>query len=344
MRSSACFLVFALISTGCSSREVLDLGGDQAPTENTPAGAVMDAGAALDAVSDASTGSLAPVIPFEAGFAPTGATAPSCDSGTCAFVTGQWILRNLAIDGPYLYWLNTDGWPETTAVMRVPLAGGPIEKSPLNNKIDNTQFTANGDSLYWLWQVSTPIANLITKTALDGTNGTVLPMAQSTGEGLGFANNGTDLFWITAYGPASIMKMPLAGGTPTPIVSNVAEPFGVAADGANAYWLLNSGDGGAIQGNLFKTPLDGSGSTLLATGLGNVDSTVATDGANVYWVSPVLPADDAGPNSVMKVPVGGGTPVAIASLSPWVTEVVVDDTSAYVLSPPGHSITKIAPK
>ncbi|HEY2509979.1 MAG TPA: hypothetical protein VGI39_03960 [Polyangiaceae bacterium] len=355
MRTFPSFLALTLLVSACTAREVLDLGGNSNRDESFPDGGVGAAGPDGSYPPDVSvpysppdTGTPLQVPPNNGSSGPTGVIAPSCDAGTCELVAHEWAPRNLVIDGPYLYWLNQESGTSPVSLMRVLTAGGPVEQYAAVQAADLNAYgmtlTAYGDALYWL--PSFVPSAVVQKTALDGTNRTALPMAASTAQGSGFSTNGNLLAWVTQYDPvASIVTMPIAGGTPTTILSNVGGPEALAIDGTNAYWVLVSGDAGAVRGDLMKTPLDGGPTSVLVPGIGNVSGSVATDGVNVYWLSPPgFAATDAGVNSVMKVPVNGGAPAAVASVSSFASEVVVDDTSLYVVSPPDGTISKITPK
>lgn len=164
------------------------------------------------------------------------------------------------------------------------------------------------------------------------------------------AVDGTSVYWTSSgAGPdfhvaamsGAVMKAPLAGGNATTLASGLACPSALTVDGTSIYWV--DGD------RLMNAPVEGGPSRVLARWtspfvepcgtsggppLPVVPNGIAVDRTSVYFTTGITPlAFGAAPSGVsgmvMKVPLGGGDPVALASGLTSPTSVVIDGTSVY---------------
>jgi hypothetical protein len=119
-----------------------------------------------------------------------------------------------------------------------------------------------------------------------------------------------------------LSTVPIGGGAVTPLAPTTNLVDGLAIDAANAYYA--SGDRTQIV--VSSVPLGGGAMTTLATApprgidVGTPFESVATDGTNVYFLTS---------DSVMKVPLSGGAPVALATGQSTLTTIATDGQNVY---------------
>jgi hypothetical protein len=140
---------------------------------------------------------------------------------------------------------------------------------------------------------------------------------------------------------ASNPKVP-AIGQPTTLATAV-NPEQIVVDTTSVYWLEASygsnqqpNDPRHPQGALMKMPIGGGSPEVLAAPAinqaplsGGVGPTLALDAANVYWVWTSVGSDAGAGGSVMKVPLGGGAPVVLASGQDVPSAIAVDGSHVY---------------
>ncbi len=125
-----------------------------------------------------------------------------------------------------------------------------------------------------------------------------------------------------------------AGGTAVVLASSQDSPFAITLDATSVYWTNLGPLGGGkaairLPGSVVKMPIAGGTPTTLAGGqVGPV--CIAVDATSVYWCDQgTCPSDGGACNgAVMKVPLGGGAAVPLASvLRP--DGIAVDSTNIY---------------
>lgn len=261
----------------------------------------------------------------------------------------------IALDHDNVYWTNQlEG-----TVKAVPITGGAV-RVVANGQHDPEGIAVYGSNVYWVNFVSGSVMRASV------TGGPVTELASAQQKPYAVAANAAGVFWTTHAG---VMFLPASGGDPQPISpglpawgvtehagqffwaqgtpetgpcdglvyrsaapyqarakTRIAEaqcgPFGVAADNANVYWTDRSGK------EVRTSKISGGAATTLAT-QENL-TFIAVDDANVYWVDGL---------SVMRVPKGGGEPVAMVRFTErpagiWVCAIAgiaVDDKSLYVV-------------
>ena len=139
------------------------------------------------------------------------------------------------------------------------------------------------------------------------------------------AINSTWVFWtnqiVVDGGYAdTVMRVPKGGGTPTMIASGYGDITALAADETNIYWLAPD------KRTLMTARIEGGAPATLATE-NLVSGGIALDSTYVYF--PTAISDTR--TGVMKVPIKGGTPTLVVSLSEGgpLGNIVVDATSVY---------------
>jgi len=211
----------------------------------------------------------------------------------------------IVVDAVSAYWTG-GGWfatdPDT--VVKVPLGGGALTTLvSVPSGVNGPRVIAvDPTSLYWSSGWTGGAA--MTKTPLDGGTPTRLASGQN---GVGsIAVDTASVYWTTS---TAIMKVPVGGGSLVTLVSGENGPGSIAVDATSVYWT--NGDG-----SVMKAPLGGGTLVTLASGQ-NGPGSIVVDAANVYWanMSDVSLGEDGGVgvDTVVKVPLDGGTPTTLAS-------------------------------
>jgi hypothetical protein len=197
--------------------------------------------------------------------------------------------------------------------MSVPLAGGvPADLADLGYGAN--MIAIDGTNVYW-----TGNGGIVAKAPLDGGLATNLVAFQDgiTSCGAIAVADPTVYFAITQNGKGDVQSVPVDGGTPV-VLAPVESSFLASslALGANAiYWPANA--------ELLSTPLDGGTTVPIAS---NVNANgVAVDARYVYWTQ----ARGTVGGAVMRAPLDGGAPVAVATQLPSPQAIAVDGAGLY---------------
>ena len=216
--------------------------------------------------------------------------------GTCIIklvppVLNAFVMApSIAVDATSVYWTD---WVAGT-IKKLPLRGGPA--TTLVPGLDRPRGIAvDSTSVYWINFGTSEL----TKAALTGGSTTVLASNQTTGGSI--VVSGGNLFWP---GGSGIMKMSVAGGDVTTIATG--QTYRLAVDATNVYWTTQGPV--TADGAIMKVSQQGGTPTTLVSGRTG-PAGIAVDATNVYWTEWV----DSG--SVMKIPLNGGSPVALAGFT-----------------------------
>ncbi|HEX8823229.1 MAG TPA: hypothetical protein VF794_25085 [Archangium sp.] len=137
------------------------------------------------------------------------------------------------------------------------------------------------------------------------------------------ANKG-NVYWTEQLNPGNVMKNAV-GGSPVALATGLHDFWGIATDGVNVYWMDTMSTSNTRR--VMKIPVNGGTMTTLAA-RENM-AYLATDGANVYWIETRVDSNLNFINSLMKLPVGGGTPVTVANMGAQSQYLAVDSTNVY---------------
>jgi hypothetical protein len=155
------------------------------------------------------------------------------------------------------------------------------------------------------------------------------PVGQTVVDIVVDANN---VYWttndgmITSNADGYVLKVPACGGTPTVLASGWGGSFGLAADSANVYWAAYAG--------LLKVPVGGGTPVTLSAGPLSASAAIALSGANVYWAGGGI----CGPTGcLLEMPKSGGAATVLATVEPL--SIATDPTSLYWVT--GDSVMRL---
>jgi hypothetical protein len=228
---------------------------------------------------------------------------------------------SLVVDATSVYFINggtaannyVDG-----ALMKVPTGGG--KTTTVVSGQSPSGLAMAGTNLYYF------TSNTVMTVPISGGDPATLVSGQTGPQGV--AVDATNVYWTNSTVAGTVMKLPLGGGTPITLASGLDFPGSIAVDATNVYWT-NQGTSGRADGyaRLMTVPIKGGTPTTLASADRMASGGIAVDATSVYWAYSIYYSDNAAPGdtstpdggtagcagTVLKVPVGGGTPITLAS-------------------------------
>lgn len=338
-------------TTGAQSTSTLSIGGG-GPDGGGGAGGDGGAPCSPDLSSD----------PHHCGACDVDCQGGACSSGQCG--PAPEVLLNasaekLLVDGAWLYFERSDGW-----LGRVSTAGGSPElltQEPA--KVGG--LTVAGGFLFW----TTPDEGAVKRIATDGS-GDVTSIASSQSYPTRVVSDQARVYW-TNYAAGAIVAADLDGGAPQTLLSFGSNVANLVTDSGWLYWSTfqlapnvgtvsrMSTTGGPTEvvadvgddwvndvvakpwGIVFNsheaqqirvadpTTLD---ATVIAEQVG-LNALVAVDATHVYW-------SDGGSGPVLRAPLAGGSPTAVA-IDASATELAVDDAALFWVSSAKKAIMRL---
>jgi hypothetical protein len=236
-----------------------------------------------------------------------------CQAGACTPILVQAANPDaLALQGSFLYVANADVNPQFGTILRQPKTGGQLPTLLASNQITPLALQADATHLYWTTGdrvVSMPIAG-----------GAVTQLAKVDNGGLfALAVDAVNVYWASYGSLGEIGFVPLGGGAPTVLASGRDGAAWLVVDATYAYWSDSSG--------VWRIPISGGAPTQLAPL--TVGGPLAVDATNLYWVNPGTAANSYTDGALLQMPLGGGSPVTLASSVVGVSSIAVDDTDVY---------------
>lgn len=139
--------------------------------------------------------------------------------------------------------------------------------------------------------------------------------------------NGTDVYWVTSTGAFNyvLQKTPISGGSATTVVTTTAPIVAMAGDAANLYWMENRFPD--AYGAIRSMPWGGGPVVTLASGFISRTDTFAINSDSAFYSVANFPGTD----NLVRVPLAGGSPTRLATLSNTPVRLVADSTELYLL-------------
>jgi hypothetical protein len=229
-----------------------------------------------------------------------------------------------AVDSAYAYVAYHTTGPEKVSLQ----GGGQFRLDTSGTSYGSSATGLAIDEAHAYWAAAAHQGGAILKVPL--ATGAGETIAYNQGTIVGPVLDATSVYWGTTAG--SIMKVSKAGGETTQLVSGQQPPRGIAVAGGNVYWHNGGGTVGRVS-------VDGGAAAMLASGPGETGqgrgptSGIGADAATAYWANTLM-------NTIMRVPVGGGVMVTVASASSPAA-VVVDATHVYWANSADGTIMRI---
>jgi hypothetical protein len=280
--------------------------------------------------------------PHDAGAPDAGPPLPMTDAGTItALALGQDNPTNLVLQNGTLYWTNTD---DPGTVVSLPVAGG-TPTTIASGRHQPSGLAVDAESVYWLdyGTMTGTGANAtynndgaVLKAPLAG--GSVVTLASSLPAPFNIAIDASSVYWVDSGMTAddgAVLSVPIGGGAIATLVSGQESPLGIWVDATNVYWTNGGTFNGTTNlydkdGSVVQAPIAGGAPVTIAS---NQDSPgfVISDETRVYWTNEGN-LDSSGnvvakSGSVVEAPIGGGTPVTLATTQDWASGLVLSGGS-----------------
>jgi hypothetical protein len=272
----------------------------------------------------------------KAGGSPTAIITPAIDPEACNHPV------ELVVTGASIFW-TTHGQPPTGSttytggVYAAPLSGGSDTGVYFNGTWAGSIIN-DATNLYWIYfgGSGTGGTPLIMKRAISGGAPSTLATLASGGPNpSALATDGVNVYWPD---PASgtISKAAISGAGSSAIAWVQPNPVRITYVGGRIYWT-NQGTSatGFADGAVMTMATTGGTPTAFASSQ-QMAYWIVNDGTSLFWVTNTM-------RNVMRAPIAGGTPTAMAnagSLPGAIYGLAVDAQAVYLSA--GSSILRVA--
>ena len=241
--------------------------------------------------------------------------------------------------GPASIWSVLPPGPQASAatqgaILKAPLGGGAITTLASFTPFNFGSILVDDTSVYWSNTPDSSVASVqITKADKNG-GGTPVVLATSLGVN-GMAIDSTSIYWgAEGAGGSTLVKVDKMGGSPVTLATEQSQVFGPAVDSTYAYYARGgsasiNGVSQGPDGAIVSVPLVGGTQRTLVSMHGVTPFSIAVQGNYVYYTTEPYPPGPSRAGTLMRVPVGYGTPTKLASESDVIDAVVVDSANVY---------------
>jgi hypothetical protein len=205
-----------------------------------------------------------------------------CDPSNCPTTTdvggsGDDNIRYLVVDGPTLYWAESNGGGgNRIRSCTLGNCASTLATASSTNEMNAWGLTLVGGTLYWTRNAKPPPGGVRSVT-VDGGNDTDVATGQDGAQGI--ATDGTRLFWANAN--ANAIMTCAAAGCDAGAFATVPTPQHVLVDEGVVYWSE-----GIAAGAIAYCPTSGcaAGPRLLVSGQ-QTPLWIAADRKAIYWTN-----------------------------------------------------------
>lgn len=242
----------------------------------------------------------------------------ACNLGVCSapptllYKPGSLYLRGMVSDGSSLYWVD---WGTTPAsIVQAPIAGGT--PAVIGTTDQPSDLALLNGQLYFAFTgpyVQNSPTNGVRSMPVRGGAVTTLWATVETPES--FAVDAQGFAYMGNSG--NLYAGALGGSAPTLLTTRRYSPGQIALDPSNVYWVEGS--------SIYSIPRAGGTVSTLVSGKGVTG--IAVQGGTLYYTAAV--GTNADGTGVFKLPVAGGTPLAIANKEIGACLPLLDSTSVF---------------
>jgi|SRR5580698_4480044 hypothetical protein len=344
MRRRICLIVAIAIQAGCGGgNESVGASGVDASSSGEGAAPVASSSGVDASSSGEGAASIASSSGVDASSSGEGAASVATSSGWTTTVPGASLVTlasgqeypfGIVVGGDSVYWTNY-----LTSVMKISVEGGTAEV--LAGGRASAGIAINQTNVYWGWNDMCPTdggncagggqAAVMSASLESGTVHTLVlsNMANTVSEPNFLAVDSVNIYWTTSTAPGIVQAVPVLGGTPTVFWVGSAtnsSAYAVTASNGIVYWtgqdgILSMTDDGGMANTVVSPP---SNAPL------PFFTSIAVDAAHVYWANYGESNEPTNTNgTIMKVPLGGGPAMTLASGQHDPYAIVVDSSNVY---------------